>query len=196
MVTTLSVPHSDREAETLVLVLHAFDDAPTDMDSIRMAVMELHPTSHVVIPRLPLRRAARVNPLDVARSLLDLIEDQITFREEKDWPEFEEIVLIGHSMGALLARKVYLLAGPESAEARFEGSLAGPLAMERPWFRKINRIILFAGMNRGWTLNHHRHFFRFIAWWILSFAADTFLAFIGDKKPFSIMHIRKSALFD
>jgi alpha-beta hydrolase superfamily lysophospholipase len=194
-VTLSSVPYSNREAEILVLVLHAFDNEPTDMDSIGTAVKSLLPASHVVIPRLPLRRTKRVNPLDVVRGLLDLIENQIIFRKEKDWPEFDEIILIGHSMGALLARKVYLLAGPESAEARFEGRLDRPLAMERLWFRKVTRIILFAGMNRGWTLNHHLHFFRFIAWWVLSFAADMFVAIFGDERPFSIMHIRKGAPF-
>ena len=136
-----------------------------------------------------------MNPIDVARSLLDLIEDQIAFRDQQQWPEFDEIVLIGHSMGALLARKVYLLAGPESAEARFEGYLAGPLATERRWFRKVTRIILFAGMNRGWTLNHHLHFFRFIAWWMLFLAADTLIAFAGDEKPLSVMHIAEAPLF-
>jgi pimeloyl-ACP methyl ester carboxylesterase len=193
--TPFVVPYSDRKTEILVLVLHAFDNAPADMDSIGTAVKALLPASHVVIPRLPLRRVARIDPLDVAWSLLDLIEDQVAFREEQGWPEFDEIILIGHSVGALLARKVYLLAGPESAEARFEGSLAGPLATERPWFRKVHRIILFAGMNRGWALNHHLHLFRFVSWWVLSFAADTFVAFAGDKKPFSIMHIRKGAPF-
>jgi hypothetical protein len=81
MTATLPVvPHSDREAKALVLVLHAFDNTPADMVSIGATVKTLRPASHVVIPRLPLRRAARVNPLDVARNLVDLIEDQIAFR--------------------------------------------------------------------------------------------------------------------
>ena len=91
MAATLpAVPHSDRESNALVLVLHAFDNAPADMDSIGSTVKALRPASHVVIPRLPLRRAARVNPIDVARSLLDLIEDQIDFREQQQWPEFDD----------------------------------------------------------------------------------------------------------
>jgi hypothetical protein len=88
-----------------------------------------------------------------------------------------------------------LLAGPESAEARFEDSPDGQLATERPWFRKVSRIILFAGMNRGWTLTHHLHFFRFIGWWISSFLADTLMAFSKDRLRFTIMNIRRGAPF-
>ncbi|HEY1993446.1 MAG TPA: hypothetical protein VGG81_03510 [Edaphobacter sp.] len=162
---------------------------------IARAVKELRPESHVVIPPLPLKWKSFINPLNVARSLLVVIESQISYREAQGWEEFDDIVLIGHSMGALLARKVYLLAGPESAEARFEDSSDEALAEERPWFRKVSRIILFAGMNRGWTLNHHLRFFRFILWWIFSFAADTLMAFGGDRWRLTIMNIRQGAPF-
>jgi pimeloyl-ACP methyl ester carboxylesterase len=165
------------------------------MASIGSAVKELRPESHVIIPRLPLTRTSFTNPLDIVRNLLATIEDQIAFRKKQEWADFDDIILIGHSMGALLARKVYLLAGPESSEARFEDSLDGQLATERSWFRKVSRIILFAGMNRGWTLTHHLHFFRFIGWWISSFFADTLMAFSKDRLRFAIMNIRRGAPF-
>jgi pimeloyl-ACP methyl ester carboxylesterase len=195
MVEPIPVPHSNREEKTLVLVLHAFDNTPEKMVSIGNAVKELRPESHVIIPPLPLTRTSFTNPLDIVRNLLATIEDQIAFRKKQSWADFDDIILIGHSMGALLARKVYLLAGPESAEARFEDSLDGQLATERPWFRKVSRIILFAGMNRGWTLTHHLHFFRFIGWWISSFFADTLMAFSKDRLRFAIMNIRRGAPF-
>jgi pimeloyl-ACP methyl ester carboxylesterase len=195
MSAQVTTAYSSREDRTLVLVIHAFNNRPADMAWIGRAVKELRPESHVVIPPLPLKWTSRINPLDVARSLLVVVESQISHREKQGWEEFDDIVLIGHSMGALLARKVYLLAGPESAEARFEDYCDDALAEERTWFRKVSRIILFAGMNRGWTLTHHLHFFRFILWWILSFAADTLMAFGGDRWRLTIMNIRKGAPF-
>lgn len=195
MVDAILVPNSNREDKILVLVLHAFNNDPENMAWVGEAAKELRPESHVVIPPLPLKWTMFTNPLDIARSLLDVIEGQISYRRKQDWGDFEEIILIGHSMGALLARKVYLLAGPESAEARFEDSPGGELAAERPWFRKVSRIILFAGMNRGWTLTHHLHFFRFIGWWISSFFADTLMAFTNDRLRFAIMNIRRGAPF-
>jgi hypothetical protein len=106
MVEPIPVPHSNREEKTLVLVLHAFDNTPEKMTSIGRAVKELRPESHVIIPRLPLTRISFTNPLDIVRNLLATIEDQIAFRRKQGWADFDDIILIGHSMGALLARKV------------------------------------------------------------------------------------------
>jgi pimeloyl-ACP methyl ester carboxylesterase len=187
--------HSTPDNRTLVLIIHAFGNSPADMAWIGKAVRELRPESHVVIPPLKLRRISFTPPLSIARDLLAIIEDELSYRKKQDWDDFNDIVLIGHSMGALLARKVYLLAGPESAEARFEDSAGELLAEERPWFRKVSRIILFAGMNRGWTLTHHLHFFRFVGWWISSFGADTLMAFSKDRWQPMIMNIRQGAPF-
>jgi pimeloyl-ACP methyl ester carboxylesterase len=187
--------HSTPDDRTLVLIIHAFGNSPADMASIGRAVRELRSESHVVIPPLPLKRRSFAPPLSIARDLLAIIEDELSYRKQKGWEDFNDIVLIGHSMGALLARKVYLLAGPESAEARFEDSTGELLAKERPWFRKVSRIILFAGMNRGWTLTYRLHFFRFIGWWISSFVADTLMAFSQDRWQPMIMNIRQGAPF-
>ncbi len=190
------LPHSLSGNKTLVLVLHAYTNDPSSMRFIDQAVRELRPESHVIIPELPISARSFESPLRVARSLVTVIEEQIAFRSNQGWAEFDDIVLIGHSLGALLVRKVYLLAGPESAEARFEDSVyQNELTPERPWFRKVSRIILFAGMNRGWSLNHHLRFFRFLLWWVSTFAADTLMAFTNDRTRLVIMNSRRGAPF-
>lgn len=191
-----SPPGSLATDSTLVLVLHAFTNAPANMRLIETAVHDLRKGSHVIVPPLPFGGLSFVKPVDVARGILALIEEQIAFRVEQGWSEFEDIVFIGHSLGALMARKVYLFAGPENGEARFEDSVKdSPLVAERPWFRKVSRIILFAGMNRGWTLTSHLHFFRFVAWWISTFAADTLMAFTNDRLRLIILNSRRGAPF-
>src|SRR5690606_31928091 len=52
---------------------------------------------------------------------------------------FDDIVLVGHSMGGLLVREAYLLGcgvGPEGTHMR-------------EWARRVRRIVLFAAPNRG-----------------------------------------------
>jgi hypothetical protein len=60
-------------------------------------------------------------------------------------PAEPDVILVGHSLGAILARSVYCRACGARDDATVDPSLA------RPWAARIRRIILFAGMNRGWT---------------------------------------------
>ncbi len=73
--------------------------------------------------------------------------------------------MVGHSIGALYARKVYAAAcGENPKEAPFEEDLKGNLKSfgakpleekPRPWASAVDRIVLLAGMNRGWSISHH-----------------------------------------
>lgn len=53
---------------------------------------------------------------------------------------YTRIVLVAHSMGALLARRAYLVSAQTSGA----------------WASKTQRIVLLAGMNRGWSLGGER----------------------------------------
>lgn len=76
---------------------------------------------------------------------------------------YQHIVLIGHSFGSLFARKLYVIAKGETDEAPFEAEIhealrsvgADSATSDRPWSEKVDRIILLAGMNRGWSISHH-----------------------------------------
>ena len=52
----------------------------------------------------------------------------------------EHITLMGHSFGGMLVRIAYLIAAGQYAEIKPRGS---------PWWRKVDRIVLFAAPNRG-----------------------------------------------
>ena len=52
----------------------------------------------------------------------------------------EHITLMGHSFGGMLVRIAYLIAAGQYAEIKPRGS---------PWWRKVDRIMLFAAPNRG-----------------------------------------------
>jgi triacylglycerol esterase/lipase EstA (alpha/beta hydrolase family) len=58
---------------------------------------------------------------------------------------FDDIVLMGHSMGALLVRQAYLV----GLGSRISGDLA------KPWASLVSRLVLFSGINRGVRLRLH-----------------------------------------
>jgi pimeloyl-ACP methyl ester carboxylesterase len=75
---------------------------------------------------------SNTRPLEVARALAREIGAQAAKAPDK------QIVLIGESMGALLLRRAFLEAGKE------------------PWTDRVTRIVLLAGLNRGWDLTGHK----------------------------------------
>jgi pimeloyl-ACP methyl ester carboxylesterase len=177
----------------LAVVLHGYTFTPKHMSQVVRVTQATIPKAHFLVPELPLGLFSTVDPVQIARNVATQIEGRISFRQERGFPPFEEILLIGHSLGALLARKLYLLAGPESSEARFEDSKDGELSEEKPWFGLIRRIILLAGMNRGWSLTHHLNISRAILLTIGTFFGDLALAVTGTR--FMIFHIRRGAPF-
>lgn len=53
---------------------------------------------------------------------------------------YKSVTLIGHSIGGMLVRRAYLLAA---------GAVAGQLPSSDSWASKVDRILLFASVNRG-----------------------------------------------
>ena len=83
----------------------------------------------------------------LSRQLRNLIHEQWV-----KYGKYEDVVLIGHSMGGLLARRVYLLAA---------GAVPGQESS--PWGKQVSRIMLFAAVNRGFRLDSLPPFQRLIA---------------------------------
>ncbi len=185
--------HSKPDDRVLVVVLHGYTHNPANLSHVVQVTKGAVPLSYFLVPSLPLGLFSTAEPLRIARDIQGLIEAEISFRLMQHWQPFEEILLIGHSCGALLARKVYLLAGPESSEARFEDSIGEQLLEERPWFKQIKRIILLAGMNRGWSLTHHLNIPRAIVMKLGIYFGDIVLAITGAR--YTILQIKKGAPF-
>jgi alpha-beta hydrolase superfamily lysophospholipase len=188
-----SSPVSSPDHKILAVVLHGYTFTPEHMSPVIRVIEETVASVSFLVPRLPLDLFSTVDPVQIARDVIVLIEKQISFRDGQGWKPFEEILLIGHSLGALLARKIYLLAGPESSEARFEDSGDKELCEGKSWFPLIKRIVLLAGMNRGWSLTHHLHISRMISLKIGTFFGDIALAVTGRR--YMIFHIRRGAPF-
>jgi pimeloyl-ACP methyl ester carboxylesterase len=168
---------SKAENQSLVVILHAYIMGPDSLRHISKAVLAERPDSHIICPSLPLAMFSTAEPADIAFSVVREIDTQTRHREEQGWPQFEDIFLIGHSFGALLARKVYVIA-----------SGAG-----RPWANLVRRIILFAAMNRGWSITHHLNLITAAQLYFGSLFGNVLLTFRG--KRLAIFQIRRGAPF-
>jgi pimeloyl-ACP methyl ester carboxylesterase len=126
-------------------------------------------------------------PTHLALDVVREIDRQTQYRDEHGWRPFQEIILIGHSLGALLVRKAYLIACGDSSKDPCAEMHA------RPWSRTVTRIILFAAMNRGWSITHHLNIFTAAQLYIGSAFGNVLLTAFG--KRLLIFQIRRGAPF-
>jgi pimeloyl-ACP methyl ester carboxylesterase len=147
--------------ETFVLCLHAYTSTPDRLASVMRAAKAQWPNAKFLCPELPLSLWSTADPNQIVADLLQVIDEEVETARSTSNP-IENIVLIGHSFGALLARKLYVVACGETVGAPFEAPLTafgsklsdGRLA-NRSWAPNVSRLVLLAGMNRGWRISHH-----------------------------------------
>ncbi|MFO0706422.1 MAG: hypothetical protein U0412_06175 [Nitrospira sp.] len=144
--------------QTLVVILHAYTKTPEDMSGvIEKVTHSFQSRPDYFCPLLPIHRFSYANPNQIVIKLLSRISDIVG--EEAD-QKYEKIVFVGHSAGALLARKTYICACGETTTsgglfAPFEPEFTKSKEANYWWANRVSRIILLAGMNRGWSISHH-----------------------------------------
>jgi pimeloyl-ACP methyl ester carboxylesterase len=152
------------EGSTLVVLLHGYT---LDGETLRHVQATIETVDGLrgadfLRPDLPLGRFSMASSGRITAELLASIDSAWTAREAAGRP-YQRVVLVGHSAGGLYARKVYAVACGENPEAPFEDDLkqeltalqARPVSEVRPWAQAVDRIVLVAGMNRGWSISHH-----------------------------------------
>lgn len=115
VITTSS--HTD----TLVVLLHAYTLSPDSLSTIAAVITEELPGAHLIKPPLPMGRFSFEDPTDIARRLVLLIDQEWEQHRSCYGRDYKKIILVGHSVGGLLARKVYLFARGQNPDAPFEG---------------------------------------------------------------------------
>jgi pimeloyl-ACP methyl ester carboxylesterase len=184
---------------TLVLFLHAYASNPKRLASLLSVARGQWPNAKFICPELPLSRWSIADPNQIVADLLATVDSAVQTAIDGGEP-IQNIVLVGHSFGALLARKLYVVACGETKLATFEDLLTekghklpdGRLA-HRMWASKVSRIILFAGMNRGWRISHHLSLTK-APLWALGAAVGHLVRLISGR-TLAISTIRKGAEF-
>lgn len=193
-------PNVARDGEsmpTLVILLHAYTHQASNLKPIENALLREWPTAEVYCPDLPASFLSMATPNSIVAMLLNAIDERIVSAEKKQVP-YQEIILVGHSLGALLVRKLYIVACGEIEGAPFEheyrkDASSPDLIPERRWACLVTRIVLMAGMNRGWRVSHHLSLTHAPLWAIGSGICHIIHFFTG-RWPL-IFHIRRGAEF-
>lgn len=131
----------------LVIILHGYASKVTSCSHIKK----------IVDQRLPKGSLSRILPLRISTFSKTDPDDTVAWiikNIDEYWSggQYDKLILIGHSCGALLVRQVYVYACGENADAPFKSK---GFETPREWAKHVNRIILLAGMNRGWSINMH-----------------------------------------
>jgi len=136
-----------REGRCLVVVLNGYGGAPAKMDDVVQAVREAYPAERgldLYVP--PLDYANLFSSTPAARIVSQLLEKMDTICG--DPARYDHVVLIGISMGAVVARRLFLAATDVHKSVPNEREL--PNAGLRHWAAKVDRIVTIGGLNRGW----------------------------------------------
>lgn len=151
------------ESRRLAVLLHGYAvDSSYMADTCGVVLDAYGPDTDVLMPDLPFGVFSMADPYVVVADLIKQIDDAWEAKERSGSP-YQDVVLVGHSIGSLFVRKLYVAASGETIAAPFEPELvdrlkelqARDLKIPRKWAAATRRVILLAGMNSGWSISHH-----------------------------------------
>ena len=177
-----------KEGRRLVVVLHGWWCAPSKMRDVVQAVRDAYaqgPGLDLYVPSLDYAKPLGCKPAAKIVSEILTEIDAIC----ADPGKYQQIVLIGFSMGAVVARRLFLAATDVHNTVPNEPELFN--AGLRAWTNKVERIVSLGGMNRGWLASGRLG-------WIQSFYTN-FIGFVGHLWPSAskptIFEVRRGAPF-
>lgn len=125
-------------SRTLIVFVHGMNRGPNDFALLMQEARDWLPDADVLAPRLPLGSFSTTRAADIASDLAARIAARVAEGE------YEDVVLVGHSIGALMIRAAWMLANG----ARDDGTV--DLSQRANWTSRVSRIVLLAALGRGW----------------------------------------------
>lgn len=147
MAFDVKVQKAAAEPEELVVILHGLKRVI--LQHVPRVISNHLPNADILQPTYDAGWPSNLDPIQLAAELSELIQAQCDAHASTAGSPYKRIILIGHSRGALLIRKAYVFACGQNQEL-WRGGLR---PQSQPWARAVTRIILMAGMNRGWSLS-------------------------------------------
>ncbi len=184
---------------------------------VKRAIQEIMPDADLFAPSLSTGIFCFDDPVAITCNLLNWLDELDRAKN------YQSIVLVGHCLGGIFIRKLYVTACGENFDATFEteptssgilrslttairdlahrivrGSKAESNRPNFPkdqkaWAEKIERIVLLAAVNRGWSISEHLSFGHAIVWTLRTWFGKV-LSIVRQRTPL-IFHVRRGSPF-
>ncbi|RYD66470.1 MAG: alpha/beta fold hydrolase, partial [Sphingomonadales bacterium] len=162
------------DAKTLIVIAHGLRGSSEQLASVADAAVSALGAADVYIPTMPYSSLPGVlsakPPAKIVCELTAAVDALHAARLARLGNGYDRIVLIGYSMGALIARKLAVVAHGEKAEAPFEPGYEAFTA-PRAWAERIARVVLLGGISRGWSPSSAAGFVAGFVWRCFSLVA-------------------------
>lgn len=135
-------------ADSLIILLHGWTESPASFDDLIGTLESTSPNADIYAPAIRLPFLSLQNLDEAAQQILKKVKDFIADRA--DTTAYKKIILAGHSCGGINARLVLLHGYGVTAE---QGEIVTPRQATYDWVSKIERVVLLAAVNRGWTVS-------------------------------------------
>lgn len=143
-----SIRFGNPSGDTLVVLLHGCTWAPwqrgAQLRHVGDAIRDAMPGADLLMPVMPIEFWSVAEPDQVVTGTLAAIDHAWATRAESGTP-YQRVLMVGFSFGSVLLRRLYCLAAGARGNATVDTNTA------RPWANKVERLVLLAGLNRGWT---------------------------------------------
>lgn len=166
---TVWVPSEQGHAKTLVVIIHGFSGSPKKLGPMVEALRQTDALRDVdfLVPQMPFGPLSFHSPYGVLARLVECIDSAV------EQGNYKSIRLMGASMGGVFARRVYLALQDHIKDAPHEPALKRGFEKEgvhlghREWAGTVDRIVMLAAVNRGWTVGHSLGPFRSLLFRVL-----------------------------
>lgn len=135
------VQHHGQDAHRLVVLIHGIANTEHRMDNVRDAITTAMPDADLLAPTYSTSIYASDDPRTISVGIADCVK---RIYESK----YSDVVLVGYSAGGLLLRKAYLISRGYTSDD--QNNMEGA---QQDWGAHVSRIVLLAGMNRGWSID-------------------------------------------
>jgi hypothetical protein len=141
---------SKSPGDCLVVLLHGCTWGSgrrrTQLAPVLAAVRESLPAADILLPFMPIEFWSLDDADEIAEDVMAEIDD-VWNRQTCAGRTYRRVVMIGFSFGSVLLRQVFCRAAGARADASIDAASA------RQWAQQVERLILLAGLNRGWTVD-------------------------------------------
>jgi pimeloyl-ACP methyl ester carboxylesterase len=137
--TRIETSSAGTQVRRLVVMAHGLSGRESFDAAVELA-REALPDSDFVVFDVDSRVLSNQDPYRIAETMETAVNERVRSGN------YDDVVLVGHSMGGLLLRKALLWANG------LERDRDAPRGL-RPWARKVSRFVSLASINRGWSID-------------------------------------------